>query len=108
MRPIDADKLMELYENTPELDMDIFSVPVPVIRQNILDIPTVNPYEWISVEEKLPEAEKALIRHDGHIGLCSIRVLCACRQKSGKILLKRDITKNGIFRQNHIGEYLEA
>ncbi len=54
MRLIDADELIQLYDNTPELNIDNYSVPIPVIRQNVLDMPTVNPYEWISVEERLP------------------------------------------------------
>lgn len=42
MRLIDADELMKLYENTSDFDIDTFKVPIPVIRQNILDMPTVN------------------------------------------------------------------
>ncbi len=57
MRLIDADKLMECYENTPDCNIDDCSVPAPVIRQNILDMPTVNPYEWINVEDRLPEKD---------------------------------------------------
>jgi hypothetical protein len=55
MRLIDADKLMECYESTPECNIYDCSVSIPVIRQNILDMSTVNPYEWISVEDRLPE-----------------------------------------------------
>ncbi|MEE1046511.1 MAG: DUF551 domain-containing protein [Clostridia bacterium] len=44
--------------------------------------------EWISVEDRLPETEKILSRHDGSIGVRSIRVLCTCRQKNGKIFVK--------------------
>lgn len=55
MRPIDADKLMELYENAPECNIDDCHVSIPVIRQNVLDMPTVNPYEWISVKDRLPD-----------------------------------------------------
>ena len=42
MRTIDADKLMKLYENTQELNIDNFYVPIPVVRQNIIDMPTIN------------------------------------------------------------------
>jgi hypothetical protein len=45
---------MKLYENTLECNIDDCHVAIPVIRQNILDMPTVNPYEWISVEDRLP------------------------------------------------------
>lgn len=55
MRPIDADKLMEWYANTPDCNIDDCHVSIPVIRQNIIDMPTVNPYEWISIEDRQPE-----------------------------------------------------
>ena len=41
MRTINADDLMKLYESTPDLNIDNFSVPIPVIRQNIKDMPTI-------------------------------------------------------------------
>lgn len=40
MRLIDADELMALYESTSKLNIDYCSVPVPVIKQNIQDMPT--------------------------------------------------------------------
>ena len=55
MRLINADELMELYDNTPDCNIDDCHVSIPVIRQNILDMPTINPYEWISVEDRFPE-----------------------------------------------------
>lgn len=61
MRPIDADELIELYANTPECNIDNCHVCIPVIRQNILDMPTVNPYEWISVDDMLPEDFKTVL-----------------------------------------------
>ena len=64
MRPIDADKLMELYANTPDCNIDDCHVAIPVIRQNILDMPTINQYEWISVKDRLPECH--LIRDIFH------------------------------------------
>lgn len=80
MKLIDADKFKQDL-----LDKSFYPA---IVAAAIKRAPTVNPYEWISVEEKLPESEKVLVRHDGHIGLRSIRVLCACRQKSGKIFVK--------------------
>lgn len=54
MRLIDADELLDLYSGK-RLD-DTF-VPVPVIRQNIKDMPTVQPSTgWISVKDRLPES----------------------------------------------------
>ena len=55
MRLINAEELMKCYENTPDCNIDDCSVPIPVVRQNIIDMPTVSPYEWISVEDGLPE-----------------------------------------------------
>lgn len=43
--------------------------------------------EWISVNDKLPEIEKEEKRGDHKIKK-SVRVLCACKQKSGKVLVK--------------------
>ena len=38
MKVIITDKLMELYESSPELNIDNLHVPIPVIRQNIIDM----------------------------------------------------------------------
>lgn len=42
IRAIDANELLDLYKNTDEIDLDNFSVPVPVIRQNIIDAKTLD------------------------------------------------------------------
>lgn len=42
MRPIDADALLQLYENGGTLNLDSYNVPVPVVRQNIIDAPTID------------------------------------------------------------------
>lgn len=39
---IDRDELLELYANTDDLDISDYDVKVAVIRQNILDMPTIN------------------------------------------------------------------
>ncbi len=65
MRLIDADKLMELYENPPDLSIDNYSVPISVIRQNIMDMSTINPYEWISINDKLPERNQEVLTCSG-------------------------------------------
>ncbi len=46
-------------------------------------------YEWVSVEDRLPDLEPPLIKW-GNCGYKqkSVRVLCACKQKSGKVLVK--------------------
>ena len=59
MRLIDADELMKCYCNEHGCNIDDFSVPIPMIRQNILDMETLNPYEWISVEDRLPNVCKS-------------------------------------------------
>ena len=42
---------------------------------------------WISVKDQLPAIETVKTRYDQTIKK-SIRVLCACKQKSGKVLVK--------------------
>ena len=42
--------------------------------------------EWISVEERLPELEDG--RNWGNHRPRSIRVLCVCQQRSGKVFVK--------------------
>lgn len=86
MRPIDADELMELYENEGGINIDDCHVPIPVIRQNILDTPTINPYEWTSVEDGLPEIDPYGKGRYG--GTRSVRVLCACKQRDGRAFVK--------------------
>jgi hypothetical protein len=40
-RLIDADALMELYADTDDLQLANMKVPIAVIRQNIMDMPTI-------------------------------------------------------------------
>ena len=43
MRIINAEELMELYEAPEDIpEWDSFVVPIPVIRQNILDMPILD------------------------------------------------------------------
>ena len=42
-RLIDADVLMELYSDTDDLRLKDMKVPIAVIRQNIMDMPTIIP-----------------------------------------------------------------
>ena len=41
MRLIDADALMELYADSKDFSIAMCNVPIPVVRQNILDMPTI-------------------------------------------------------------------
>lgn len=43
--------------------------------------------EWISVEDRLPEVDCSAVNY-GRKFQKSIRVLCACKQKSGKVMVK--------------------
>lgn len=65
MRLIDADKLMWKYKN---LTGDCL-VPVSTVRLSITETPTINPYEWISINDRLPEQHQEVITYrGGHIG----------------------------------------
>ena len=45
--------------------------------------------EWISVEERLPDLEPNIIKWgDRGYKQNSVRVLCVCKQKSGKVMVK--------------------
>lgn len=39
---INRDELLELYANTDELDISNYDVKIAVLRQNILDMPTID------------------------------------------------------------------
>lgn len=41
MRLIDSDALLELYADTEQINFAVYNVPVPIVRQNILDMPTI-------------------------------------------------------------------
>lgn len=41
MRLIDADWLFNLYADSEGIDFRVYNVPIPVVRQNILDAPTI-------------------------------------------------------------------
>jgi hypothetical protein len=86
MRLIDADELMECYENSPKCNIDDYYVSIPVVRQNILDMPTINPYDWISVEDRLPDIDPCGKGRYG--GTRSVRVLCTCKQRDGRTFVK--------------------
>ena len=44
--------------------------------------------KWIDVNDKLPELETIPAKIDSRQKPKSIRVLCACKQRSGKVLVK--------------------
>ena len=43
---------------------------------------------WIDVSDKLPELEIVPKKADSHQKPKSVRVLCACKQRSGKVFVK--------------------
>ena len=52
---IEREMLLELYDNTDELNIDNFHVPIEVVRQNILDQPAADVREvvhakWENIE----------------------------------------------------------
>lgn len=61
MRLIDADKLDEDISNGSGTDLQKLFAACCVATA-----PTVNPYEWISVEERLPETKINCIVHYKH------------------------------------------
>ena len=79
MRLIDADALPISFDGHT----------ISVWKKDLDAAPTVNPYEWISVEDRLPDIEPTLIKY-GSMGYKqkSVRVLCVCEQKSGKVIVK--------------------
>lgn len=55
---IDRDELLELYANTDELDISNYDVKIAVIRQNILDMPTVDIVPCKECKHRDPEDKK--------------------------------------------------
>ena len=53
MRPIDADKLKQGL-----LDKSFYPA---IVARAIDNAPTVNPYEWISIEDRLPENDEPVL-----------------------------------------------
>ena len=47
-----------------------------------------NANKWIGVDDRMPEIETANIKDGSRRYSESVRVLCACKQKSGKVLVK--------------------
>ena len=78
MRLIDADALPVSFDGHT----------VSVWKKDLDAAPTINPYEWISVEDRLPEIETANIKEYSRHYSKSARVLCVCKQKSGKVMVK--------------------
>lgn len=56
--------LLELYENTSDLNMDNLSVPVPVIRQNIKDMPIVEAREVVHAKWQKQWCDNNMIGHE--------------------------------------------
>ena len=83
MRLIDAEQLKQLRADIISGKLDIKT------EGDLIDAcPTINPYEWISVEDRLPEIETANIKEYSRHYSKSARVLCVCKQKSGKVMVK--------------------
>lgn len=78
MRPIDADELKN--------DLLRMSFYPAIVAAAIKRAPTINPYEWISVEDRLPDIDPYGKGRYG--GTRSVRVLCACKQRDGRTFVK--------------------
>ena len=88
MRLIDADlfaKQLDKYFDDLYGDGELYACST--IQDMLEDAPAVNPCEWISVEDRLPDKETQ-IKWGERTGYNSARVLCVCRQKSGKVMVK--------------------
>ena len=81
MRLIDADKLDEDISNGSGTDLQKLFAACCVATA-----PTVNPYEWISVEDRLPDIDPCGKGRYG--GTRSVRVLCTCKQRDGRTFVK--------------------
>lgn len=55
---INRDELLELYANTDELDISNYDVKIAVIRQNILDMPTIDIVTCGECKHRDPEDKK--------------------------------------------------
>lgn len=87
MRLIDADKLNRKKKYVFQTQNGCFPKSEWFIKaDDLFAAPTVNPYEWISVEDRLPEVDPSKKGQWGR--QVSIRVLCACKQNSGKVMVK--------------------
>lgn len=78
MRTIDADGLKQDLLNK--------SFYPAIVAAAIERAPTVDPYEWISVEDDLPTIDPHGKGRYG--GARSVRVLCACKQRDGRTFVK--------------------
>lgn len=88
MRLIDADKLNRKKKYQFQTQGGCFPKSEWFIKaEDLFAAPTVNPYEWISVEDRLPEIDCTVTNY-GRKFQKSIRVLCACKQKTGKVMVK--------------------
>ena len=54
--------LLELYADTPDMKFETLSVPVPVVRQNILDMPTADVVEVVRCKDCKHMAEDVLFK----------------------------------------------
>lgn len=50
-RLIDANALMELYADSKDFSIAMCNVPIPIVRQNILDMPTIDAVEVVRCKD---------------------------------------------------------
>ena len=86
MRLIDADLFDKELKEYSDAHWEGEFYAAEDIRSMLEDAPTVNPYEWISVEDRLPEIDPYGKGRYG--GTRSVRVLCVCKQRDGRTFVK--------------------
>lgn len=85
MRLIDADKMTKIIHEHYD-GYGINDMITDIKERAFVDVESKP--EWVRVDDKLPPMEATKIKcYSGHY-LKSIRVLCACRQRSGKVMVK--------------------
>lgn len=60
----------------------------PEVREKALKEQEPKFGKWISVDDRLPDIENENVRRYNRRYSESVRVLCACKQKSGKVMVK--------------------
>lgn len=88
MRPIDADALVELYDFPPEY-AEALSVPIPIVVQNILDMPTLDyaPVvhgEWVRQDETYTRFQCSSCKSENHGRRWPFCPNCGAKMDGGK------------------------
>lgn len=81
------EEMAKVIETTEQIARDAHcGLPSPTMYAKDLYWHGYRKQEWISVDERLPELEDG--RNWGNYSARSIRVLCVCKQRKGKVFVK--------------------